>query len=107
MGLFAGPSTLDTIAVPSTSRSATATPTPPTAAQTQSAYAEQLAAVPEFASYGPVLNSSSKPAQLTESETEYQVSCVKHIFKTNVVFQVSSLLSWNTCASALRLTVLS
>jgi hypothetical protein len=34
-----------------------------------------------------VLNSSAKPAQLTESETEYQVSCVKHIFAEHVVFQ--------------------
>lgn len=43
--------------------------------------------MPEFANYGPVLSSSTKPVQLTESETEYQVSCVKHIFKEHVVFQ--------------------
>lgn len=35
-----------------------------------------------------MLNSSSSPTQLTESETEYQVTCVKHIFKEHVVFQV-------------------
>ncbi|EKM61443.1 uncharacterized protein PHACADRAFT_180560 [Phanerochaete carnosa HHB-10118-sp] len=79
------PSTLETLGAPSTSR--TATPPPPTAAETQSAYAQQLAEVPEFASYGPVLNSSTKPAQLTENETEYQVSVVKHIYKEHVVFQ--------------------
>jgi coatomer protein complex subunit gamma len=61
----------------------------PTAAETQSAYAEQLAAVPELATYGPVLGSSAKPVQLTESETEYVVGCVKHLFKEHVVFQVS------------------
>ncbi|KAI5124110.1 hypothetical protein M0805_000924 [Coniferiporia weirii] len=83
----ARPSTLDTIAAPSTSRSAVATPPPRTHAETQSAYAQQLAEVPELASYGPVLNSSAKPSQLTESETEYQVSCVKHIYKEHVVFQ--------------------
>jgi coatomer protein complex subunit gamma len=43
--------------------------------------------VPELASYGAILN-SSKPVQLTENETEYQVSCVKHIFRERVVFQV-------------------
>ncbi|KAF9512742.1 hypothetical protein BS47DRAFT_1376887 [Hydnum rufescens UP504] len=53
----------------------------------QSAYAKQLQAVPELASYGPVLNSSAKPIPLTESETEYVVSCVKHIFKEHIVFQ--------------------
>ena len=83
-----GPSTLETIGAPSTSK--IATPPPPTAAETQSQYAQQLADVPEFADYGPVLNSSSKPAQLTESETEYQVSCVKHVFKEHIVFQVNN-----------------
>jgi len=42
--------------------------------------------VPELASYGAILN-SSKPVQLTENETEYQVSCVKHVFREHVVFQ--------------------
>ncbi|KAJ7611001.1 adaptin N terminal region-domain-containing protein [Roridomyces roridus] len=82
----ARPSTLDTIGVPAKA-AAVAAPPPPSAAETQSAYAEQIAAVPAFASYGAVLNSSAKPAQLTESETEYQVTCVKHIFKEHVVFQ--------------------
>ncbi|KAF8665418.1 hypothetical protein AX16_000437 [Volvariella volvacea WC 439] len=82
----ARPSTLDTIGVPTTTKAVDAPP-PPTAAETQSAYLQQLADVPEFASYGAVLNSSTKPAQLTESETEYQVTCVKHIFKEHIVFQ--------------------
>ncbi|KAL5495064.1 SEC21 [Sanghuangporus weigelae] len=82
----ARPSTLDTISAPS-AKPAAASPPPRTAAETRSAYAEQLAEVPEFADYGPVLNSSVKPAQLTESETEYQVSCVKHIFNDRIVFQ--------------------
>lgn len=84
--IHSGPSTLDTIGAPSTSKAAT--PPPPTAAETQSQYSQQLAEVPEFADYGPVLSSGSKPAQLTERETEYQVSCVKHIFKEHTVFQV-------------------
>lgn len=81
-----GPSSLETIGVPSTSKAAT--PPPQTAAEAQSAYAQQLADVPEFTEYGQVLNSSAKPSQLTEAETEYQVSCVKHIFKEHIVFQV-------------------
>jgi coatomer protein complex subunit gamma len=59
-----------------------------TAAEAQSRYAEQLQAVPDFADYGEVLKSSSKPVELTESETEYVVTCVKHIFKDHIVFQV-------------------
>ncbi|KAF9075003.1 coatomer subunit gamma [Rhodocollybia butyracea] len=82
----ARPSTLETIGAPSTTR-ASNSPPPPTAAETQTAYAQQLGEIPEFASYGPALNSSAAPIQLTESETEYQVTCIKHIFKEHVVFQ--------------------
>ncbi|OJA20668.1 secretion protein [Rhizopogon vesiculosus] len=80
------PSTLDLIAAPATKRTS-ASPPPPTAAETQSAYAQQLAEISHFVEYGAILNSSAKPAQLTESETEYQVTCVKHIFKEHMVFQ--------------------
>ncbi|KIJ66406.1 hypothetical protein HYDPIDRAFT_86985 [Hydnomerulius pinastri MD-312] len=79
------PSTLDTIAAPI--KRTNSSPPPPTAAETQSAYAQQLAEITEIAEFGPVLNSSVKPVQLTESETEYQVTCVKHIFKEHIVFQ--------------------
>ncbi|KAJ8474748.1 hypothetical protein ONZ45_g15845 [Pleurotus djamor] len=82
----ARPSTLDTIGIPST-KAASDSPPPPTQAERQSSYAQQLAEVPELSSYGPVLNSSATPAQLTESETEYQVTCVKHIFREHIVFQ--------------------
>ncbi|GAA6012131.1 hypothetical protein JCM10207_005141 [Rhodosporidiobolus poonsookiae] len=57
------------------------------ASETQSAYAKQLAEVPEFSDYGSVLKSSPKPVELTERETEYVVSAVKHIFTEHVVFQ--------------------
>lgn len=49
-------------------------------------YAEQLALVPELSAYGALLKSSLE-AELTESETEYVVSVVKHIFKDNLVLQ--------------------
>ena len=49
---------------------------------------EQLAAIPDFAVLGPLFKSSSTPLQLTESETEYVVNCIKHTFKDHIVFQV-------------------
>ncbi|KAI9656935.1 MAG: coatomer subunit gamma [Alyxoria varia] len=55
------------------------------AAATQK-YMEQLQQIPEIASYGAVLKSSPVVA-LTESETEYVVSAVKHIFKEAIVLQ--------------------
>ncbi|KAG8775133.1 coatomer subunit gamma [Ceratobasidium sp. 428] len=83
----ARPSTLEASLALNPVKAATPAVAAPTAAETQSAYAEQLAAVPELAGYGSVLGSSVKPVQLTESETEYVVSCVKHLFKEHVVFQ--------------------
>ncbi|KAK0783485.1 coatomer subunit gamma [Friedmanniomyces endolithicus] len=49
-------------------------------------YAQQLLAVPEFGAYGAVLKSSAT-VELTESETEYVVSAVKHVFREHVVLQ--------------------
>ncbi|KAI0999402.1 putative coatomer subunit gamma [Podosphaera aphanis] len=49
-------------------------------------YQQELLRIPEIKSYGSVLKSS--PAiELTESETEYIVSVVKHIFKEHIVLQ--------------------
>ncbi|KAI9460466.1 coatomer subunit gamma [Lactarius psammicola] len=81
----ARPSSLDTIGAPAT-RTTTPAPLPQTAEETQSAFAQQLTHVPELEPYGTVIN-SSKSVQLTENETEYQVSCVKHVFREHVVFQ--------------------
>jgi len=69
--------------VQSSSSKSSATP----AATRQDVYAEQLSGVAELASLGPLFKSSSTPLQLTESETEYVVNCVKHTFKDHVVFQ--------------------
>ena len=49
-------------------------------------YATQLSSVPELKSYGNVLKSSSI-IELTESETEYVVSVVKHVFSDHIVLQ--------------------
>ncbi|KAF7784185.1 hypothetical protein Agabi119p4_350 [Agaricus bisporus var. burnettii] len=82
----ARPSTLDMIGVPAPKKTQEA-PAAPSAAEKQSAYAQQLADISQFSSYGPVLNSSANPVQLTENETEYQITCVKHIFSNHIVFQ--------------------
>ncbi|KAL9619821.1 MAG: hypothetical protein Q9160_005561 [Pyrenula sp. 1 TL-2023] len=55
------------------------------AAATQK-HAEALARIPEMKEYGTLLKSSS-PVELTESETEYVVSVIKHIYKENIVLQ--------------------
>lgn len=49
-------------------------------------YAQQLSRIPELKAYGTLLK-SSLPVELTESETEYVVSAVKHVFSEHVVFQ--------------------
>ncbi|KAB2572770.1 Clathrin/coatomer adaptor adaptin-like protein [Lasiodiplodia theobromae] len=49
-------------------------------------YAAQLQAIPEIAAFGGVLK-SSPIVELTESETEYVVSAIKHIFKEHIVLQ--------------------
>jgi len=43
-------------------------------------------AIPELASLGRAFR-SSQPVPLTESETEYVVQCIKHIFQNHVVLQ--------------------
>jgi coatomer protein complex subunit gamma len=49
-------------------------------------YIEIFSRIPEIEAFGPVLKSSQTVA-LTESETEYVVSAVKHVFKDYVVIQ--------------------
>jgi len=58
-----------------------------TAATKQDLYAGQLAAVPQLANLGPLFKSANLPVELTESETEYVVRCVKHTFPHHIVFQ--------------------
>lgn len=79
-----GDPTAASIAAPTTNGVAASTVT---SAEAQSLYAQQIAEVPEFTSYGPILKSSVKPVALTESETEYVVTAVKHIFQQHIVFQ--------------------
>lgn len=56
------------------------------AATASQKYAQALAAIPELKEFGPLLKSSGV-VELTESETEYVVSAVKHLFREHVVLQ--------------------
>ncbi|POR39690.1 Coatomer subunit gamma [Tolypocladium paradoxum] len=49
-------------------------------------YAEELMQIPEMEEFGSVLK-SSPVVELTEAETEYVVTVVKHIFKKHIVLQ--------------------
>ncbi|KAK5998852.1 putative coatomer subunit gamma [Cladobotryum mycophilum] len=49
-------------------------------------YAEELLQIPEMQEFGSVLKSSSV-VELTEAETEYVVTLVKHVFKEHIVLQ--------------------
>ncbi|KAG5979531.1 hypothetical protein E4U55_005066 [Claviceps digitariae] len=49
-------------------------------------YAEELMQIPEMREFGNVLKSSPL-VELTEAETEYVVTLVKHIFKEHIVLQ--------------------
>lgn len=52
--------------------------------------AERLSQIPGIQRLGPI-HKSTTPVQLTESETEYTVQCIKHIFPHHVVFQFDCL----------------
>jgi coatomer subunit gamma len=46
--------------------------------------------MPQFSSFGPRFK-SCKPVSLTEEDTEYVVTCVKHIFDEHIVLQFSCI----------------
>ncbi|KAI8130783.1 Coatomer subunit gamma [Lucilia cuprina] len=52
--------------------------------------AARLAQLPGIQALGPI-HRTTPAIQLTESETEYTVSCIKHIFSNHVVFQFDCL----------------
>ena len=73
-------------AAPTSAADASAVRLPSTATR-QDVYIEKLNAIPQFASYGPLFKSSA-PVELTESETEYVVRCIKHTYAQHLVLQV-------------------
>ncbi|GAA5817605.1 hypothetical protein MFLAVUS_011153 [Mucor flavus] len=60
----------------------------------QAAYAEALSGIPEIAAFGALFKSSGK-IEITESETEYSVNCVKHTFAKHILFQFNCLNTLN------------
>ncbi|KAI9205702.1 adaptin N terminal region-domain-containing protein [Polychytrium aggregatum] len=52
----------------------------------QTAYAEAMEKIPQLSHLGLLLKSSSV-TELTESETEYLVACVRHVFPKHLVFE--------------------
>jgi coatomer protein complex subunit gamma len=59
----------------------------------EESFAEKLCSVPELMAFGPLFR-SSEPVELTESETEYVVCCVKHSFPQHLVLQVQTLVGF-------------
>ncbi|KAJ3045274.1 Coatomer subunit gamma-2 [Rhizophlyctis rosea] len=59
---------------------------PASGADAQAGYAAAMERIPQLAVLGNLFK-SSKPVELTESETEYVVTCIKHIFPEHLVFQ--------------------
>ncbi|KAH3745815.1 coatomer subunit gamma [Pelomyxa schiedti] len=72
----------------SQSQSPTPTPAP---AQTPGPNGPAILSMPEFALIAKSYFKSCAPVHLTEKETEYVVSCVKHIFTQDIVLQFDVL----------------
>nr|UYR00236.1 coatomer subunit gamma [Plectrocnemia conspersa] len=60
----------------------------------EEAYIEKLNTIPGIASCGPLFK-TCEPVELTESETEYTVRCIKHIYANHVVLQFDCLNTMN------------
>ncbi|GFG30080.1 hypothetical protein Cfor_09505 [Coptotermes formosanus] len=60
----------------------------------EESYAEKLQSVPELVAFGPLFR-SSEPVELTESETEYVVRCIKHCFPQHLILQFDCLNTLN------------
>jgi coatomer subunit gamma len=80
-----------TVKAPTTTKSAikSAAETAASGAAAAQKYAQELQKIPELAAYGGVLK-SSPVVELTESETEYVVKAIKHVFKEHIVIQFVS-----------------
>lgn len=58
----------------------------PVITATQNPYLEVLRSIPDIAALGPLFKSCN-PVEVTETENEYVVQCIKHIYSAHVVFQ--------------------
>jgi coatomer protein complex subunit gamma len=77
---------LTTLPVVDYTRPSSQSAVPASASLSSSNDSAELYKIPELATLGRV-HSSTSPIQLTESETEYVVSCIKHIMSEHVVLE--------------------
>lgn len=63
---------------------------PAPVATREEVFNEKLSGIPGIAKLGPLFK-STPPIQLTENETEYTVSCIKHCYTSHIVLQVNKL----------------
>lgn len=64
--------------------------TPPKQISREENYAEKLNAIPGIQQLGPLFRSSDV-VELTESETEYVVRCIKHCYTKHIILQFDCL----------------
>lgn len=53
-------------------------------------FIEKLNAIEEFQNLGPIFKTCDS-IQLTEEDTEYNISLIKHIYKSHVIFQFNCI----------------
>lgn len=62
----------------------------PTAAADEEDLGKEVEGNPAFAAFGPRFK-SCKAVAVTEEDTEYEISCVKHIFSEHIVLQFNCM----------------
>mmetsp|Transcript_4485 Transcript_4485/g.7532 ORF Transcript_4485/g.7532 Transcript_4485/m.7532 type:complete len:900 (-) Transcript_4485:576-3275(-) len=70
----------------STSAAASNQPSSALKKATTEEYEELLRSIPQLAALGDVFK-SSEPVRLTEEDTEYNITCIKHVFESHLVCQ--------------------
>lgn len=78
-------------------KTADAVPAPAAAADEED-LGKEVEAIPAFSGFGPRFK-SCKAVAVTEEDTEYDVSCVKHVFGEHIVLQFNCM---NTISEQVR-----
>lgn len=60
----------------------------------EEAYTEKLSSIPGISFCGPLFK-TCEPVELTESETEYTVKCIKHVYANHLILQFDCLNTMN------------
>lgn len=77
-------------AVPQKAEGILTGPPKPAPVSREESYAEKLSAIPGIVQLGPLFR-TSEVVELTESETEYVVRCIKHCYTNHVILQFDCL----------------